>query len=161
MSINLFRKQSIAEVSARLNVHPFDVARYFGQKEGGLPSELLFEESEVVEIQRGMRIEFWWSRDLVLPDGNREYELIRALLAKILETQLEEPTRRDNLCRGLVGNDHRFVQRVVNALIMMEVLQSIATSDGVDVQLTDGVVGQLQQIVEGGELPPELQSLIS
>ena len=161
MSINLFRKQSIAEVSARLNVHPFDVARYFGQKEGGLPAEMLFEESEVAAIQQGMRIEFWWSSELVLPDGNREYELIRALLAKLLETELDVPTRRDNLCRGLVGNDHRFIQRVINALIMMEILQSIATSDGVDVQLTDGVAGQLKQIVEGGDLPQELQSLIS
>ena len=161
MSINLFRKQSIAEVSAQLNVHPFDIARYFGQKEGGLPTELLFEGSEIGNIQRGMRIEFWWSRDLVLPDDNREYELIRALLAKLLEADFEQPTRRDNLCRGLTGNDHRFVQRAINALIMMEILQSIATSDGVDVKLADGVAGQLKQMVEGGDLPPELQSLIS
>ena len=160
MSLNLFRKKSIAEISALLNVHPFDVARYFGQKEGGLPSELQFASEEVKDISKGMRIEFWWKGAPELPEGNRAQRLIQALAQKLLDFDWGKPTRRDNLPRGLDGEDYRLIMKVVNTLIMMEILQSVATSDGVDVELMDGVTDVLEGIADGSRIPTELDALI-
>ena len=160
MSINLFRKKSIAEVGAHLNVHPFDIARYFGQREGGLPTEMLFDASEVSVIATGMRIEFWWRGEFSSEDGNYGRGLIRELARKLLQADLSKPTRSDNLCRGLEGEDYRLIMKTVNTLIMMEVLQSVATSDGVDVELTTGMQGVLESIADGSDIPSELQALL-
>jgi len=160
MSLNLFRKKSIGEIGGQLNVHPFDIARYFGQKEGGLPSEILFNKGDISDITKGMRIEFWWKGPSQIDDQNHARGLIRELAQKLLEADLKKPTRSDNLCRGLAGDDYRLIMKAVNTLIMMEILQSVATSDGVDVELTEGVNSILEGIADGSEIPNELQSLI-
>ena len=160
MSINLFRKKSIAEVGAQLNVHPFDIARYFGQKEGGLPLEMLFDASDVTKIATGMRIEFWWRADFSPQDSNYERGLICELARKLLKADLSKPTRSDNLCRGLEGEDYQLILKAVKILIMMEVLQSVATSDGFDVELAEGTTGVLEAIADGSDIPAELQALM-
>jgi len=160
MGIKLFRKKSMAEVGAHLNVHPFDIARYYGQREGGLPLELMFDTADVAKIADGMRIEFWWSGEFSTTDDNYSRALICELARKILQADLSKATRSDNLCRGLEGEDYRLIMKAVNTLIMIEVLQSVATSDGVDVELAEGKRELLEAIADGSNIPTELQALM-
>jgi hypothetical protein len=160
MSLNLFRKKTITEVGAQLNVHPFDISRHFGQKENGLPSDLRFDDDQIAAIAEGMRIEFWWKGDIETKDSNHARRLIRELARKIMSIKVGEPTRSDNLCRGLDGEDYRLILKTVNTFIMMGILQSVATSDGVDVELVDGSKPVLKGIAEGTKIPDELQDLM-
>ena len=42
MSMTIFTQQNLTEVAASLDVHPFDIARMYGQDAQGLPKELRF-----------------------------------------------------------------------------------------------------------------------
>jgi hypothetical protein len=160
MSLNLFRKKTITEVGAQLNVHPFDISRHFGQKENGLPSDMSFDDDQIATIAEGMRIEVWWKGEIETTDSNPARRLIRELARKVIALKVGEPTRSDNLCRGLDGEDYRLILKTVNTFIMMGILQSVATSDGVDVELSDGSKDVLIGIVDGSKIPDELQEFM-
>ena len=160
MSLSLFRKKTITEVGAELNVHPFDIARHFGQKENGLPSDMRFDEAQILEIAKGMRIEFWWKGQIQTQDSNHARRLIRELARKVLSLEVGKPTRSDNLCRGLDGEEYRLILKTVNTFIMMGILQSVATSDGVDVELVEDATGVLEGIADGSNIPDELQEFL-
>ena len=82
-TIDLFRKLTLTEVSQKLQLKPFDIARIMGQN-GGLPDVLLFSDELVDQIRKLAGVEVWWDADpLPIEDENRSRALVRTLSQKL------------------------------------------------------------------------------
>lgn len=157
MTSKLFQQQSLTEVAASLDVHPFDIARMYGQDPQGLPKELRFSTQEKNDIAKRLGLEIWW------PEKNdcSKNELLLRLAQKIQEKKLDTPTRGDNLYRGLEGENFQLVRSAVNTMIRIALLQSASGPFGIVVSKGQNFDSILEMILDEGRFPPELQELMS
>ena len=157
MSITMFQKENLTEVAASLDVHPFDIARMYGQEAQGLPKELSFSDEERMDIAQKLGLEFWWTEQ----NSFKKNEAVTVLMNKLWERKLIEPTRGDNLYRGLEGESFQLLRSVVNTMIRIEILKSAPGPFGIVVSKGKNFDTMLGKIVMEGEYPSELQELIS
>ena len=160
MSMQLFQRQNLTEVAAILDVHPFDIARMLGQEENGLPKELLFTPTEIKEIHDKLGLETWWKHGVKEDTPNRRIELILELARKCQRHGLKEPVRGDNLYRGLQGDDFQFVRAVVNVLIKSKILRSTTSPAGIQIQQGELFEQEISKILEKGNFPAEIETMI-
>ena len=159
----MFDYYSLSEVAARLDIHPFDLARYLAIQKGGIPNELRFSSAQIDQMAAGLGLQSWWSEPIVLVDENHHRLLIRELARRLLNADIHQGTRADNLYRGLEGADYNFVRKVVNALIKCKLLKPVSTLTGVSVSFVqrDDLDTVLQQIQDGSQFPQEIDTLLS
>lgn len=157
MSIAMFQKKNLTEVAASLDVHPFDIARMYGQEAQGLPKELCFSAEERMDIAQKLGLEFWWTEQ----KSFTKKEAVTVLMTKLWERKLVEPTRGDNLYRGLEGEVFQLLRSVVNTMIRIEILKSAPGPFGIVVSKGKNFDTMLGKIVTEGEYPPELKELYS
>ena len=162
MSAELFYRKSLSDIAAQLDVHPFDIARMMGLRETGLPTELSFEAKDTKDIASELRLEVWWAEPIQIEDDNHHRRLIREFARKLLTADLSQPTRADNMYRGLEGNDFAFIRSVLNTFITLNIVQSVQTLTGIDICLLDGDDTQkiLEDIVNATKFPNELDALM-
>lgn len=160
MNLDLFQRSSLSEVAARLEVHPFDIARFYGQKSEGLPKELSFSTQDIATIATELQIEFWWSKTESKAKESEPADLVRELARKLLSAQLEEPVRGDNLYRGLRNADFQLIRRVVNLLIKLEVLQSSAGAFGIMVSKGKNFSQILTEIARDAKFPALISEVL-
>ncbi|MFT4979357.1 MAG: hypothetical protein ACI8S6_005267 [Myxococcota bacterium] len=165
MSLESFRKLSLADVARELGLRPFDIARILGQHEPGMPAELQFDADIVARIREFAGVEIWWRPDAPLDadDANRSRAMVRTLAAKLLAHQERGPdsTRADNLFRGLEGADQLLIRRAVNQMIREGLLQSVSTVSGLHVVVDEVQVDTLQAIASGAQIPDNIAALWS
>jgi hypothetical protein len=160
-TIDLFRKLTLTEVSQKLQLKPFDIARIMGQN-GGLPDVLLFSDELVDQIRKLAGVEVWWDAEpLAIEDENRSRALVRTLSQKL---QAHEKggggsTRADNLFRGLEGADQLLIRRAVNQFIREGLLLSLPTARGLYVQIDTVQRDTLDSITNGSDIPDSIEAL--
>lgn len=159
--LELFERLTLSQIARWLDIHPFDIARVLGH-EGGLPTRLSFEETEVDRVRALARVETWWDGGtLPVSDMNRRRALVRALAYKLLQRAEGNPSRADNLARGLEGDEQTLVRRAVNQFIRDGVLTSASTARGLEVSVSPSHRALLQSIAEGRDIPKHLEALWS
>lgn len=157
MGIAMFQKENLTEVAASLDVHPFDIARMYGQETQGLPKELYFSLEDRNDIAQKLGLEFWWTEQ----KSFKKNEVVSILMKKLWERTLVESTRGDNLYRGLEGESFQLLRSVVNTMIRIEILKSAPGPFGIVVSKGKNFDTMLGKIVMEGEYPSALQELIS
>lgn len=162
MGIEQFTRKSLSELAAQLDVHPFDLARYLSLRENGMPAELMFDSKDGAMMAQELRLEAWWKEPFQIEDNNHKRLLIRELASRLLQADLSESTRADNLVRGLTGADFDFVRKAINALILSEILESIPKLTGVELSLSSkgNVRERLQKIVDAQEFPEAINEIL-
>ena len=160
MNLDLFQRSSLSEVAARLEVHPFDIARFYGQKPEGLPKELSFSAQDITTIASELKIEFWWSEKERKGKEASSAELVQMLADKLVSAKLEESVRGDNLYRGLRGTEFQLIRRIVNILIKLEVLQSSSGAFGIMVCKGKNFSTVLREISREGKFPDAITEVI-
>ena len=163
MSIQMFDYFSLSEVAARLDIHPFDLARYLALQKGGIPNELRFSATQIEQMALGLGLQSWWSEPIELEDEDRHRLLVRELARRLFNADLQDGTRADNLYRGLEGDDFNFVRRAVNAFIKSGILKPVATLTGLSVSFAqrDDLDSLLQDIQAGTTFPAEITALLN
>ena len=162
MSNDLFQYFSLSEAAVQLDIHPFDIARYLSIQKGGLPVELRLSQQQIAHIAEGMGLQNWWSEPMVLEDDDPKKLLVRELARRILEADWSQPTRADNLNRGLSGEEYTFVRRLINGFIKCDLLLPKSTLTGLVIQkgTHSEWVNVLEEIVSGTEFPTEIASVM-
>lgn len=162
MSAELFYRKSLSDIAAQLDVHPFDIARMMGLRESGLPAELHFDTKDTKEIASELRLEIWWAEPIQIEDGHHQRRLVREFARKLVTADLSQPTRADNMYRGLEGSDFALIRSVLNTFITLNVVQSVQTLTGIDISLVEGPATQkvLEDIVNASKFPKQLEELI-
>ena len=156
---DLFRKRTLSQVAQDLDVLPFYVARYLGQKQG-LPPDLRFSAEEAEQLRKDMGLKTWWTEQkFEVEDDNPARRLIREMAARIVKTDFSETERADNLFRGLHGADRRLITQAVNELIKMGVIQSVPMAAGLGVRFIKAKKSVLQNIASGSEIPKVIERL--
>ena len=117
----------------------------------------------ISQVAEGMGLQNWWSEPMTIEDENPKKLLIRELSKRILEADWSNATRADNLNRGLAGQEHAFVRRVINAFIKCQFLTPNSTLTGLSIQKGahpnwDRV---LSTMVDGSSFPEEITILFS
>ena len=160
-TLDLFEKLRVSQISGALDLHPFEVARLLGQA-GEMPRTLQFEESDIDRIRELAGVETWWSNGgATVDDEIPGRALVRSAAKLLLDRGVvdDNTTRADNLFRGLEAADQFVVRRAVNHLIREEVIQSIATSQGLHLRVDKDQVPVLQSIADGSNIPESLEEL--
>ena len=157
MSMKIFTQQNLTEVATSLDVHPFDIARMYGQDAQGLPKELTFSSEDRERIAEKLGLEFWWTEKKAF----NKKELLILLAQKLLAKQLHTPTRGDNLYRGLEGEAFQVLRSAVNVMIDLKILKPSAGPFGIIVSKGENFDSMLKSILDKGEYPPKLQALVS
>lgn len=157
--IDLFEQLTLSQIARWLDLHPFDVARVLGHS-GGLPARMAFDEGEVDRIRSLAGVETWWDGgQLPIQDDNRGRALVRSLAYKLLNRSEGRSTRGDNLSRGLDGDELALARRAVNQLIREGVLRSVPTPRGLEVEVAAEKRPLLETIVDGRDIPKNLEAL--
>ena len=158
-SLELFRKMTLSDMSKTLDVLPFDVARHFGQGEG-LPVEMLFDSEDLKRVRQEMGLEmFWDGSPFQIEDDEPARRLVREFARRLLALDTGQPSRVDDLARGLVGSDKQLINGAVNAMIKLGVLQSIPLSTGLGVGKLSSGLPVLEKLASGGAVPEMLEQL--
>lgn len=157
MKLAIFQQQNLTQVATSLDVHPFDIARMYGQDTQGLPKELRFSTEERNNIAKKLGLEFWWTERKAF----NKNEVLLLLAQKLWAKKLDTPTRGDNLYRGLDGESFQLLRSAVNIMIKNRVLKSAPGPFGIMVSKGDNFDSILKRILDEGIYPPELQALIS
>lgn len=159
---DLFQYFSLSEAAVQLDIHPFDIARYLSIQKGGMPVELRLNQQQIAQIARGMGLQNWWAEPMTIEDEQPNRLFARELARRILEADWSEPTRADNLNRGLAGQEYTHVRRLINAFIKCHILRSKATLTGLMIQKGDHLEWEkvLENIVNGTHFPTEIASVI-
>jgi hypothetical protein len=158
---DIIHYSSLSEVAAQLDIHPFDVARYLALQKSGIPNEMQFSSKQITQIAEGLGLENWWKAPRHIADDNPYRLLIREMAQRLLNADLTDGTRADNLYRGLQGGEYSFVRSVVNAFIKSKILHPVATLTGLQIHLSDEEARKtLKKIVSMEEFPSELEQLL-
>lgn len=157
--LDLFEQLTLSQIARWLDLHPFDVARVLGHS-GALPTRMAFDEGEVDRIRSLAGVETWWDGgQLPIQDDNRGRALVRSLAYKLLNRSEGRSTRGDNLSRGLDGDELALARRAVNQLIREGVLRSVPTPRGLEVEVATEKRPLLETIVDGRDIPKNLEAL--
>lgn len=159
---DLLQYFSLSEAAVQMDIHPFDVARYLSIQKGGMPVELRLTQPQIAQIAHGMGLQNWWAEPMTIEDEQPNRLFARELARRILEADWSEPTRADNLNRGLAGQEYTYVRRLINAFIKCSILGSKATLTGLVIQKGEHPDWEqvLENIVNGTHFPTELSSVI-
>jgi len=159
---DLFQYFSLSEAAVQLDIHPFDIARYLSIQKGGMPSELRLTQQQITQVAQGMGLQNWWAEPMKLVDENPKKLLCRELARRILEADWTDPTRADNLNRGLSGEQYSFVRRLINAFIKCELLLPKSTLTGLVIQKGRHPEWEavLSAMIADSEYPVEITSLL-
>ena len=162
-TLDLFEKIRVSQIASSLDLHPFEVSRLLGQV-GGLPRTMAFEQADIERVRELAGVETWWGSSAPkIEDDIPGRGLVRIAAQMLLDRKVvgENTTRADNLFRGLEPADQFVVRRAVNHLFREEVLKSIATSQGLHIQVDADKVKALQGIADGSNIPSSLEELWS
>ena len=162
-TLDLFEKVRVSQIASSLDLHPFEVARLLGQV-GGLPRTMAFDEADIERVRELAGVETWWGSSAPkIEDDIPGRGLVRTAAQMLIDRNVvgENTTRADNLFRGLEPADQFVVRRAVNHLFREEVLKSIATSQGLHIQVDDDKLKALQGIADGSNIPSSLEELWS
>ena len=158
---DIIHYSSLSEVAAKLDIHPFDIARYLALQKSGIPNEMQFTANQINQMAEGLGLENWWKAPRQIQDDNPERLLIREMAQRLLNADLSSGTRADNLYRGLQGGEYAFVRSVVNAFIKSQILHPVATLTGLQIHLgNDESHKRLRKIVSMEEFPAEIEQLL-
>ena len=156
---DLFRKLSLSQVAKELDVLPFYIARYLGQKDG-LPVDLRFDREEVEILRNEMGLKAWWKgENFEITDTIPARRLIREMANRMLKMDFSKTERADNLFRGLQGANQRLITQAVNELIKMGVIQSVPLASGLGVRFVESKKTVLEKIAGGEEIPKVIERL--
>ena len=86
--------------------------------------------------------------------------LVRELARRILEADWSQPTRADNLNRGLSGQEYTFVRRLINGFIKCHLLLPKSTLTGLVIQKGTSRLDCNLRRDSGGEFPAEIASVM-
>ena len=165
--LELFRRRSLLEVARELDIHPFDICRYYGQTDVGLRSELAFRPSELETLRDALGLENWWAVWLATHQGSTPDQLVSQLADFLLKMDAlgTSFTRVDNLFRGLVGENNRTMRMVVNELIQLRVLSTTSSSTGLMVSLVsedgDRRTHDMLKDLKAGKLHPQIRAVLA
>ncbi len=164
MSINdLFQYYSLSEAAAKLDIHPFDIARYLAIQQGGMPNELRLTPQKISQIAHGMGLQNWWSEPMQIEDAQPKRRLVRELARRVFDADWNVSTRADNLNRGLAGAEYAFVRRCINVFIKCDLLAPEASLTGLNIRKGNHPNWEetMQSIIEAKAFPDEFSSLLS
>ena len=153
-------RRLVCDVAAELELHPFDLVRA-ATNIGVMGPSFTFGEEELRRLIAELGIEPWWAADEAAAwpttEPERGVALGRALAWKLvaLKPTESQPTRADNLYRGVGSDDRRRLRKLINDLIRHGVLSSMATPRGIEVFLRSEGLDLLEQLADEAS-PPEL-----
>lgn len=156
MKMALFQQQNLAELAASLEVHPFDIAKLYGQDPQGLPKELHFSQADRDDIAKRLNLKHWWKGEKY----SNHSDLLMLFSQKLWKNKLDNPTRADDLYRGLAGADYQLILLAVNELIQMKALESSSGQFGMMISKAEKFDDILKKILDEGQFPSALQKLI-
>jgi hypothetical protein len=144
----LLRPLSIDAVAARLEMHPFDVARVLSLR-GPIAADASIEPGSVARLRADAGVECWWSGP---PADPTPRGLARSVLAHMLDRRHIDPsaTRADNLFRGLEAGARPILRAVVNELLQRGYLSSRMTPLGLYIAIARQSLVTVQSFVDDG-----------
>ena len=158
---DIIHYSSLSEVAAQLDIHPFDIARYLALQKSGIPNEMQFSAAQINQMAEGLGLENWWKAPRQIVDDNPNRLLVREMAQRLLNADLSDGTRADNLYRGLQGGEYAFVRSVVSAFIKSQILHPVATLTGLQIHLANDESRQrLSKLVTLEEIPTEIEQLL-
>lgn len=155
---------SLTAAARRLGIDPFEVVRLLVVADAvpkgpfALPPELVQRLAELGRIEPP-----WWE-GVALPNGEGPPGLkrIRAALGLLLSRghTTGQPTRLDNVWRGLAPGEQQQISRALHALVDEGLLAIEAAPIGQLVWILDGATERVQAIAEGSDIPDSLTTAV-
>jgi hypothetical protein len=142
-------------------LHPFDVMRILGASTG-TPDTLCFDEQQVGAIIAAGGLETWWGPGSAIPqDPSPTAAMARALCHELVSRGFvgRRKTRLDNCFRGLDVNTQSVLERGVEVLVRVGLLEISAAPTGRRVAVVESAVERLAGFASGKQRPLELSAL--
>lgn len=151
-------------VTARgLGLHPFEVVRLAVLADKVPEDAWLFDEDDLSALREFGGIEDdWWEGAALPDDSHSRRRRLRGMLARMIERDLvgDNPTRLDNLWRGLSDEEAVFVERGAMQLASAGILTIAPSPAGRVVSIVPARLSEAETIARQARTPPTLKALL-
>ncbi len=144
------RPMSLTDAARTLGVDPFEVVRLMVASRTPMDT-LTLDPDQADALRESAGIECWWEESTLPDDANPLRAAVRGALHQLVSRRLigEVTTRLDNLWRGLTLDQQVAIEQAVMVLLEEQKLLTAASPRGVQVSITPGSEGELEQVATG------------